>query len=234
MEVLADVQRRLARLDLPLGYEVRYAGEKEEQDEAQAFLSKAFMISLFLILLILVAQFNTLTVPLIIMTTVLFSLIGVFIGLLTHAMPFGIIMTGVGVISLAGVVVNNAIVLLDYTRQLERRGLDLISAAVEAGATRLRPVLLTAGTTVLGLIPMATGVSYDFHKMAWATRSESSQWWASMAIAVIYGLSFATLVTLVVMPSLYVLTRRAAQRLGLHRSEDRRESAVAPALSEGR
>ena len=213
-EVLSNVQERLKKLELPLGYELKYAGEKEEQDKAQAFLTKAFVIALFSILLILVAQFNTLIVPSIIMTTVILSLIGVFAGLLVCRMPFGIIMTGIGVISLAGVVVNNAIVLLDYTRLLERRGMELVAACVQAGATRLRPVLLTAGTTVLGLIPMAVGVSYDFHKMAWAWKSESSQWWASMAVAVIYGLSFATLLTLVVVPSLYVILRRMTERLG--------------------
>ncbi len=170
-DVLAEVQDRLARLDLPPGYEIRYAGEKEEQDKASAFLSKAFVIALLLITLILVAQFNSLSVPFMIMSTVILSLIGVFTGLLICRMPFGIIMTGVGVISLAGVVVNNAIVLLDYTRQLQARGLGLMEAAMQAGATRLRPVLLTAVTTVLGLIPMAVGVSYDFHVMAWATRS---------------------------------------------------------------
>ncbi len=214
-DVLADVQQRLQQIALSPGYQIRYAGEKEEQDEAQAFLSKAFVIALFLIVLILVAQFNTLTVPLIIMTTVVLSLIGVLAGLLICRMPFGIIMTGVGVISLAGVVVNNAIVLLDYTRLLQRRGLDLIAATVQAGVTRLRPVLLTAITTILGLIPMAVGISYDFHKMAWVTKSESSQWWSSMAIAVIFGLAFATLLTLVVLPTLYVTLSRVTQRLGL-------------------
>jgi len=214
-EVLADAQARLASLtgELPFGYEIRYAGEKEEQDKAQAFLSRAFVIALFLIVLILVAQFNTLTVPAIIMTTVVLSLVGVFAGLLIHAMPFGIIMTGVGVISLAGIVVNNAIVLLDYTRQLRARGMDLITASVEAGATRLRPVLLTAVTTILGLIPMAAGISYDFHTFSWSTRSESSEWWATMAIAVIYGLSLSTALTLVVVPSLYVLSVRLTEGL---------------------
>ncbi|MBN1514875.1 MAG: efflux RND transporter permease subunit, partial [Phycisphaerae bacterium] len=203
-DVLAEVQDRLAEFELPPGYEIRYAGEKEEQDKASAFLSKAFVIALLLITLILVAQFNSLSVPFMIMSTVILSLIGVFAGLLICRMPFGIIMTGVGVISLAGVVVNNAIVLLDYTRQLQAQGLDLMEAAMQAGATRLRPVLLTAVTTVLGLIPMAIGVSYDFHVMEWATKSESTEWWGSMATAVIFGLSFATLLTLVVLPTLYV------------------------------
>ena len=148
-DVLKDVKDRLATLNIPTGYEIRYAGKEEEQQEASSFLSRAFLIACFLIVLILVMQFNTLTVPLIIMTTVIMSMIGVFIGLIAYAMPFGIIMTGIGVISLAGVVVNNAIVLLDYTRQLQRRGMDLIEASVEAGATRLRPVFLTAITTVL-------------------------------------------------------------------------------------
>ncbi|MGB2984260.1 MAG: efflux RND transporter permease subunit, partial [Phycisphaerae bacterium] len=211
--VLRDVQNLLSQFDLPAGYEIRYAGEQEEQDKAQAFLSKAFVVALFLIVLILVAQFNALTVPFIILSTVILSLIGVLAGLLICRMPFGIIMTGVGVISLAGVVVNNAIVLMDYTRLLQRRGMELIPATIEAGTIRLRPVLLTAITTILGLIPMAVGVSYDFHKMAWALRSESSQWWSSMAIAVIFGLAFATLLTLVVLPTLYAtLTRLAPGR----------------------
>lgn len=232
-EVLADVKQRLAEFDVPPGYEIRYAGKDEEQQKAQAFLGKAFIIAVFMIALILVAQFNTLTVPFIIMTTVILSLIGVFAGLIICEMPFGIIMTGVGVISLAGVVVNNAIVLLDYTRQLQRRGLDLIDAATQAGATRLRPVLLTATTTILGLIPMAVGMSYDFHTFEWATRSESSQWWASMAIAVIFGLGFATLLTLIVVPTLYVTLMRLTARLGLHSGPVEPNVPAGPAATPG-
>lgn len=223
-DVLADVQKRLADVALPLGYTITYAGEKEEQDEASAFLTKAFIIALLTITLILVMQFNTLLVPGIIMTTVILSLIGVFFGLIVTHMPFGIIMTGVGVISLAGVVVNNAIVLLDYTRQLEDKGRDLVAAAIEAGTTRLRPVLLTAITTILGLVPMALGWSVDFRTLTFTTRSESSQWWASMAIAVIFGLSFATILTLIVVPTLYVSLRRLSQLVGLER---RPEAAAA-------
>ncbi len=215
-EVLADVQKKLDNeLNVPAGYAIDYAGEQETQEESQAFLSKAFVIALLLITLVLVCQFNSLMVPLIIMTTVILSLIGAFIGLLVCDLPFGIIMTGIGIISLAGVVVNNAIVLLAYTRQLQQKGLDLISAAAEAGVTRLRPVLLTACTTVIGLIPMATGVSYDFHTFTWATKSESTQWWMNMAVVVIFGLSFATILTLVVVPSLYVLFTRIALKLGI-------------------
>jgi multidrug efflux pump len=213
-EVLSDVQKRLEKLELPPGYEISYAGEKEEQDKAQAFLSKAFAIAILLVTMVLVIQFNSLMVPVIIMTTVMLSLIGALTGLLICDLPFGIIMTGIGVISLAGVVVNNAIVLLAYTRQLQQKGLDLIPAAEEAGITRLRPVMLTAMTTIIGLIPMAVGISFDIHTFTWATRSESTQWWRNMAVVVIFGLGFATILTLVVVPSLYVMLSRLRFRLG--------------------
>jgi len=153
-------------------------------------------------------------IPLIIMTTVVLSLIGALTGLLVCDLPFGIIMTGIGVISLAGVVVNNAIVLLAYTRQLQQKGLGLVEAAAEAGVTRLRPVMLTAMTTIIGLIPMAVGISFDIHTLTWATRSESTQWWRNMAVVVIFGLGFATILTLVVVPSLYVMLSRLWLRLG--------------------
>ena len=213
-EVLADVQSLLAKFDLPPGYEIRYAGEKEEQDKAQAFLSKAFGIALLLVTLVLVIQFNSLMIPLIIMTTVVLSLIGALAGLLICDLPFGIIMTGLGVISLAGVVVNNAIVLLAYTRELQSQGMELVAAAAEAGVTRFRPVLLTATTTIIGLIPMAIGISFDFRTFSWATKSESSQLWSNMAVVVIFGLGFATILTLVVVPSLYVLLSRLSHRMG--------------------
>ena len=213
-DVLADVQAHLSKLDLPSGYEIRYAGQKEEQDKAAAFLGKAFAVAVLLVALILVAEFNTLIVPAIIMSTVVLSMIGVLMGLLLCRLPFGIIMTGIGVISLAGVVVNNGIVLLECTRQLQREGMNLLEAVVQAGATRLRPVLLTATTTIMGLIPMAVGVSFDFHNFELATRSQSSQWWRGMAIAVIFGLSAATVLTLVVVPALYLVLYRALARLG--------------------
>ena len=212
-EVLADVQTKLKKLNLPLNYDIKYAGEQEEQQAAVTFLSKAFATALMLVTLVLVIQFNSLMVPFIIMTTVVLSLIGALAGLLICDLPFGIIMTGIGVISLAGVVVNNAIVLLDYTRRLQHRGKGLIEAAVEAGVTRLRPVLLTAFTTIIGLTPMAMGFSYDFHSMTLVTKTESSQWWSNMAVVVIFGLGFATLLTLVVVPSLYVMLSRISYYL---------------------
>ncbi len=139
------------------------------------------------------------------MTSVLLSLIGVFLGLLITGLPFGILMTGIGVISLAGVVVNNAIVLIDYIGQLRNRGLAIREALIRACTVRFRPVMLTAITTILGLIPMATGVSFDFIRLRWDIGGESSQWWGPMAVAVIFGLAVATVLTLGVVPTLYSL-----------------------------
>jgi len=219
-QVLKDVEARLKEMPMPPGYRIQYAGEKEEQDKAAAFLSKAFLYAVMLIVMILVAQFNSLVVPFIILITVLLSMVGVLAGLIICEMPFGIIMTGIGVISLAGVVVNNGIVLLDYTRQLQARGMELVEAVIEAGKTRLRPVLLTATTTILSLIPMATGVSFDFHlsKLEWVTRSQSTEFWRSMATAVIFGLAFATVLTLVVVPALYVTLMRFAVWAGVRKT----------------
>ncbi|MCG8632271.1 MAG: efflux RND transporter permease subunit [Desulfobacterales bacterium] len=199
------VMTLMASLELPTGYKYKFTGEDEEQQQAQEFLSKAFIVALFLIFLILVTLFNSVIQPGIILTSVILSFGGAFWGLAVINSPFGVIMTGVGIISLAGVVVNNAIVLIDYTNKLKASGMSVRDAVIAAGATRLRPVMLTAVTTILGLLPMVTGISYDFHLMAMSWASESSQWWRSMAIVVIFGLMIATVLTLVVVPTLYAL-----------------------------
>lgn len=200
-----QAQKMLQEIELPIGYHYKFTGEDESQKESEAFLTKAFVIALFLIFLILVTLFNSVIQPVIILTSVILSLGGAFWGLAVINSPFGIIMTGVGIISLAGVVVNNAIVLIDYTNKLRDSGFSVRDAVLSAGATRLRPVVLTAITTILGLLPMVTGISYDFHIMALSTASESSQWWRSMAIVVIFGLMLSTILTLVVVPTLYAL-----------------------------
>jgi multidrug efflux pump subunit AcrB len=200
-----QAEELLEDFPLPQGYKARFTGEFEFQKESEEFLSRTFVIAVFLIFLILVTMFNSVIQPFIIMTAVLLSLGGAFFGLLFIRSPFGIIMTGVGVISLAGVVVNNGIVLVDYINKLRERGLTVHDAIVAGGATRLRPVLLTAITTILGLLPMVTGVSFDFHIWDISWVSESTQWWRSMAIVVIFGLMIATFLTLVVVPTLYSL-----------------------------
>ncbi|MDD4952984.1 MAG: efflux RND transporter permease subunit, partial [Desulfovibrionaceae bacterium] len=201
-DIIRDIRSRIADMQWPRGYNYEFTGEKEEQNAAAVFLKKAFAAIIFIIFLVLVTQFNSVLTPLIILASVLLSFIGVFLGLLVTGTAFGVIMTGVGVVSLAGVVVNNAIVLIDYFEQLRARGLALGEALIQAGLTRFRPVLLTALTTILGLLPMATGVSFDFINFRWDLGGESSQWWGPMAVAVIFGLGVATLLTLVVIPVL--------------------------------
>jgi CzcA family heavy metal efflux pump len=212
-DIIKDIDTRLQQsIKWPRGYTYRFSGEQEEQAKAQAFLGKAFFAAIAIILLILLTQFNSFITPFIILTSVILSLVGVFIGLLVTGTAFGIIMTGIGVISLAGVVVNNAIVLIDYYNQLMERGLESFEALMRAGSVRFRPVMLTAITTILGLLPMATGISFDFRKMAFDIGGESSQWWGPMAVAVIFGLGFATLLTLIVVPVLCSLVNSVKNR----------------------
>ncbi|MDK9707139.1 MAG: efflux RND transporter permease subunit [Desulforhopalus sp.] len=210
--VREEATKFIDQVNLPAGYNMKFTGEQDEQKESEDFLGKAFLVALLLIFLTLVAMFNSVSQPFIIMTSVILSLGGAFLGLVVFRAPFGIIMSGVGVISLAGVVVNNAIVLLDYINKLRERGYALSDAVVFAGVTRLRPVLLTAITTILGLIPMVTGVSYDFHTWSMAWVSESSLWWKSMANVVIFGLFVATFLTLIVVPTLYYISARFVEK----------------------
>ncbi len=210
---------------LPDGVSYAFKGQQEEQAKEMAFLSKALLIAVFLILLIIVAQFNAYSSSVIIMFAVIFSLIGVFLGLVVTQMEFVIMMTMIGIISLAGIVVNNAIVLIDYTNLLRKRkrielGLgefDLLpiseikNAIVQAGKTRLRPVLLTAITTVLGLVPLATGFNIDFATLLSDYNpniyigGDNTAFFGPMSWTIIFGLTFATFLTLVVIPVMYLL-----------------------------
>lgn len=213
--VLAEVQQVLQPFvdrDLPPGYTLRYTGQSEDQNEAQAFLMMAFGLAIALIAFILISQFNSVVKPMIILSSVMLSTMGVFAGLMVFDMPFVIIMTGVGIISLAGIVVNNAIVLIDYIEILKTRdGLATYDALITAGMTRFRPVVLTALTTALGLIPLAVGLNFDFiglftrldPELFWG--GEQAAWWGPMAIAVIVGITVATFLTLIVVPVLYSL-----------------------------
>lgn len=211
--LLREVRARLDTIPLPAGYSATYTGRNKERNQSGAFLLRAFVIASALILIILVLQFNSILIPLVIFFSVILSLIGVLWGLILTGMKFGIIMTGLGVISLAGIVVNNAIVLIDCIRRHQQDGLPLTEAIVAAGRQRLRPVLLTATTTILGLIPMAVGWSVEIHR--WPPRfiagSESSAWWAPMAVAVIFGLALATVLTLVLVPLMYSLIEGAIE-----------------------
>ncbi|MBL4688161.1 MAG: efflux RND transporter permease subunit [Nannocystaceae bacterium] len=202
-DVRAAVMAFIDEADTPAGFGLRLGGAQDEQKDAQDFLSQAFLIAIFLISLVLVTQFNRFDLPFIILASVVLSLVGVLWGLMITRTPFGVIMTGLGVISLAGVVVNNAIVLLDYVEQLKNKGLATFEALVEAGSARFRPVMLTATTTVLGLVPMALGLSIDFRNFRVLTGTQSAQMWGAMAVAVIFGLAFATVLTLILVPTMY-------------------------------
>jgi multidrug efflux pump subunit AcrB len=208
-EVQAAVMKVVDEMDAPPGVRARLGGANDEQAKSQAFLMQAFLMAVFLIAIVLVAQFNRFGTPIIVLLSVVMSLVGVLWGLVLTGTAFGIIMTGLGVISLAGVVVNNAIVLLDYVQLLRDEGRPRDEAVIEAGMTRFRPVMLTAVTTILGLVPMAVGLSIEFALIPWESKvfwgTQSSEWWGPMAVAVIFGLAFATLLTLIAVPTLYVV-----------------------------
>lgn len=204
-EIKALIDKKVSNIKVPTGYNIGAGEGMEMRQESTAFLGKAFLIAVFLVFIVLIAQFNSVSEPFIIMLTVVFSFSGIFWGYFLTGMPFVIIMSGIGCIALTGVVVNNGIVLIDYTNILKRSGMDYHKAVVEAGRTRLRPVLLTAITTVLGMVPMAIGVSFDVHKFVFQFGSESGQMWVPFAWAMIFGLSFATILTLIVIPAMLSL-----------------------------
>ncbi len=206
--IIRDIKKRLKKLSLPPDYSISFQGERKDRAEARRFLGKAFIYALALIFLILITQFNSIILPFIIMISVLLSLGGVFFGLLVTGTPFSVIMTGLGIISLAGVVVNNAIVLIDFIQELRESGYDKVRAAVEASKIRLRPVLLTALTTVIALLPTVFKVSVDFIHFRLDVGDPGAQWWGPMATSIVFGLTFATLLTLVVVPVLYTLMVR--------------------------
>ena len=200
--VQKEVDSLVKALSIPKGYSIENGQGAEMREEATVFLLRAFIIALFLIAIVLIAQFNSLGQPLIIILSIFLSTGGVFWGYYLAGLQFVTIMSGIGCIALAGVAVNNGIILVDYTNILVRGGMPPIQAVVEAGKTRLRPVLLTAITTVLGLLPMAFGISIDIHPSTAGIQigSEMSEFWKTFAWAMVYGLTFATVMTLIMVP----------------------------------
>ena len=195
--------------------EVRFVfrGQDEEQANAQAFLGRAFGIALFLIAMILLLQFNSFYEVFLILTAIVFSTVGVFLGLLLVDQPFGIIMSGIGVIALAGIVVSNNIVLIDTYNELRDRGMEPVEAVLRTGAQRIRPVLLTAFNGVLGLIPLVFKVNVDLVNRGVSMGGPSADWWQQLSLAIAWGLSFATVITLVLTPCLLVLGARTSSTL---------------------
>jgi multidrug efflux pump len=184
---------------------VVFKGEDKEQVAARNFLVKAFAVAIFLMAIILVTQFNSFYSAFLILTAVVMSTIGVMLGLLITDQPFGIVMSGIGVIALAGIVVNNNIVLIDTFDRLKKTAASPSEAILRTGAQRLRPVLLTSITTILGLMPMVLGVNIDLVAREIQIGAPSTQWWRQLSTAIVFGLTFATVLTLVVTPSALML-----------------------------
>ena len=223
--IVENIAAWLPSADIDPRVELTFKGEDEEQKAAQQFLMQAFAVALFIMAIILVTQFNSFYHTFLILSAVILSTIGVMMGLLITGQPFGIVMTGVGVITLAGIVVNNNIVLIDTYARLKRTGMDPIEAVIRTGAQRLRPVMLTAITTICGLLPMVFQVNIDFVTRDIAVGAPSTQWWVQLATAVVFGLGFATLLTLVVTPSLLALGAKTSawmtriRERGAHRGD---------------
>jgi multidrug efflux pump len=197
----AEVAKMLTTLDLGPGIYTRMKGEDEERAAASAFLTKAFGAAMFLIFAVLLAQFNSFTHVGLILSSVILSTIGVFIGLLVMNQPFGVVMTGLGIISLAGVIVNNNIVLIDTYAQLKRDGMAAREAILQTCAMRARPVLLTAMSSVLGVAPIAFGINVDFLEREITQGAPATQWWVQLSTAMLFGLTFATILTLIITPA---------------------------------
>ncbi len=232
-DINKQIKAAIADLQLPDGYTVQFTGEQKDMKESMKFMMVAMLVAIILILTIMVYQFNSLVKPLIILFGVLFSTIGVFLGYALLGMDMSVLMSGIGIIALAGVVVNNGIVLIDYIELLKKRrrqelGLeedaplpkeDIRKAIIEAGKTRLRPVLLTATTTILGVLPMAVGLNIDFGGLFRSFNphiyfgGEAMQFWAPLAWAIIFGLAVATFMTLIVVPSMYWMANRAKLKI---------------------
>ena len=212
-EIVSQIDKSLEqfRKNLPKGYQVEFTGEQEDQQENAQFLSSAFLVALVLIIIIMVVQFNSLMKPMIITVQIIFSLIGVLLGLKIFGVTFSIMMTGMGIIAVGGIVVKNAIILIDYTDLLISRGEERYKAIIQSGATRLTPVILTAASTILGLLPLAIGMNIDFVGLFSELEpniffgGDSAAFWNPLAWTIIFGLAFATFLTLVVVPAMYAI-----------------------------
>ncbi|MBU2870347.1 efflux RND transporter permease subunit [Colwellia sp. E2M01] len=206
------LQAQLPTLGLHYSVEIDVKGQNEDQEESQTFLVNAFGIALFVMAMILVTQFNSFYQAFLILSAVIFSTVGVFLALLLVQKPFGIVMGGIGVISLAGIVVNNNIVLIDTYNVLRKEGFAVVDAILRTGAQRLRPVMLTTITTILGLMPMVLQVNLDFFERTIVFGAPSTQWWTQLATAIAGGLAFATVLTLVLTPCLLVLRDKRKEK----------------------
>lgn len=206
-EIVQGMKEKLTTIELPAGVTVQFKGEDEKQATAANFLKNAFMVALFIMAIILVTQFNSFYQAFVILSAIILSTAGVLLGHLIMDKPFGIIMSGLGVISLAGIVVNNNIVLIDTFNKYIKE-MDWHAAIIATGKSRVRPVMLTAITTIVGLIPMASRLNIDLFGRSIQYNSPSTQWWDQLASSIVFGLAFATILTLIVTPCMLALVHR--------------------------
>lgn len=218
-EINQQITQVIEQMNVPNGYTLRLGGEQESQQETTDFLGVAFLGAILLIYLILATQFNSAVKPLIIFSTILLSLIGVLLGFTLFDQTFSIIMSGVGIFSLAGIVIKNGILLIEFTEELRERGYELKEAIAEAGRIRMTPVLLTASAVVLGLIPLALGLTIDFGTLFSefdpnvTIGGDSAVFWNILAWTIIYGVIFSTVLTLVLVPCMYYVSERVKAKL---------------------
>jgi multidrug efflux pump subunit AcrB len=223
-DIVQKINGSLPKFDKPETIDIRLTGEREDQQESMSFLGKAMLLALCLIMFILITQFKSLTKPIIIISEVVFSIIGVLIGYVIFGMTISVIMTGMGVIALAGIVVRNGILLVEFTDVLKERGLKTREAIIQAGKTRIKPVFLTAITTILGLVPLAVGLNIDFVGLFRHLNpriyfgGDNVTFFGSLAWTIIFGLSFATFLTLVLIPAMYYILYAAKVRLKRRKS----------------
>ena len=210
-EVVANISNELANFRTPEGIQIKMGGEQVEQQETAEFLGGALLTAFFLILIILVIQFNSIGKPLIILSEIIFSIIGVLLGISLFRMEMSIVMMGVGIVALAGIVVRNGILLVEFADLMMEQGMEAYDAVLEAGRTRMTPVLLTATATMLGLIPLAVGLNLDFETLFYTGNphiyfgGDNVAFWGPLSWTMIFGLSFATFLTLILVPSMYLI-----------------------------
>ncbi len=220
-EIVGKIQKAVKNYQLPADVNVSMTGEQEKQKETGAFLGKAMLISFGLIFLILVTQFNSISKPLIIFVEIFFSIIGVLLGLSIFKMSISVVMTGVGVIALAGIVVRNGILLVEFTDLLMEQGMEYKDAIIEAGKTRMTPVILTASATILGLIPLAVGLNIDFVSLFSELNphihfgGDNVAFWGPLSWTMIFGLSFATFLTLILVPVMLLISNKLKIKFGV-------------------
>ena len=223
-EVVAEITEAIKSFPVPEGVEIKMTGQQEEQKETSGFLGTALLISLGLIFIILVIQFNSVGKPFIILTQILFSIIGVLLGVSIFKMDMSIVMTGIGIVALAGIVVRNGILLIEFTELMKEEGMNTFEALLEAGRTRMTPVLLTATAAILGLIPLAVGMNIDFETLLTHLNphiwfgGDNVAFWGPLSWTMIFGLSFATFLTLILVPVLYLITDKWKESLKRWRS----------------